>query len=364
MGIYNRDYMRDGNSGSRWSGVYRGGGASNWPPVVKWLLVANIVVFLFQIFVTRDISREEILQQWGGDLPTGENAENRDENISEILSLHPPRVSIVEEWFKLSSDKVLHGQVWRMFTSAFCHDRYSVWHILVNMLFLVWFGKTLERMYGSREFLLFYLVAAFVASAAFVALDLVTVGPLGTAIGASGAVMAVTMLYAIHFPRDKVYVFLIIPIEIRWLVLFYVIFDLHPVLLALAGDDFSDGVAHSAHLGGLLFGFLYWKCGWHVSDWWDAGAGLLAGGKQKGKGKGKSPRGGGSSGQARQRRKVIPMPGAGRAASASNGGLGDPKLAAEVDRILQKLSNHGNESLTEAERQTLVQASERLNGDG
>ena len=143
MGIYNRDYMRDGNSGSRWGGGYGGGGASGWPPVVKWLLIANILVFLLQIFITRDISREEILQQWGGDLPAGETI--TDENISEILSLHTPRVSIVEEWFKLSSEKVIHGQVWRMFTSAFCHDRYSVWHILVNMLFLVWFGKTLER---------------------------------------------------------------------------------------------------------------------------------------------------------------------------------------------------------------------------
>ncbi len=131
------------------------------------------------------------------------------------------------------------------------------------MLFFYWFGSTLEVMYGSREFLLFYLSAALTASLAFVGLDLIT-GGAAPMIGASGAVMGVTMLFAIHYPRHVIYVMLIIPIEVRWLVCLYVIFDLHPVLLALAGDRQFTGVAHAAHLGGLAFGFLYWKRGWRL----------------------------------------------------------------------------------------------------
>ena len=105
---------------------------------------------------------------------------------------------------------VYQGQVWRLLTHAFCHDRYGVFHILFNMLFLYWFGCTLESMYGSREFLLFYLAAAVFAGLAFVGLDLYT-GSRIPGIGASGAVMAVTMLYAMHFPRDTDFCFLAHP---------------------------------------------------------------------------------------------------------------------------------------------------------
>ncbi len=65
------------------------------------------------------------------------------------------------------------------------------------------------------------------------------------AIGASGAVMAVVMLYAMHFPREPIRI-IWFSVEMRWLVLFYLIWDLHPVLLALAGDRFHTGVASEA----------------------------------------------------------------------------------------------------------------------
>ena len=136
----------------------------------------------------------------------------------------------------LDTNKVIEqGQVWRLLTHAFCHDRHNILHIVFNMLFLFWFGRTLESMYGSREFLLFYLTAAICAALAYVALDLYTGSPI-PAVGASGAVMAVVMLYTMHFPTEEIYICFIIPIQMRWLMVIFVIWDLHPVLLALAGS--------------------------------------------------------------------------------------------------------------------------------
>jgi membrane associated rhomboid family serine protease len=310
MGIYNRDYMK----GDDRRPVSAGGPGSSgsWPPVCKWLIIANVAVFLLQM-------------------------------------VSPGYV--VEDWLALDSRNVLHGQIWRLVTSAFCHSREGIYHILFNMLFLWWFGKTLEQMYGSREFLLFYLAGALCASVAFIGLDLVT-GNLGSAIGASGAVMAVMMLYAAHFPRSKVYIWFVIPVEIRWIVAAYVIFDLYPVLLTLGGSGSGDNIAHSAHLGGLAFGFLYWKRGWNLGTHWDALRMKLSG-PSADRRREKPRKGSKGSG-----RKIIAMPGASSAIPSH--GESSAGIEGEVDRILQKIADQGASSLTTRERATLVEASERI----
>ncbi len=266
MGVASRDYMRDRPGGSG----FWGWGDFALAPVCKYLLIANVVVFLLQIFITRAPRREDLPPYFRDHVAhRGESEEPADPDAE--LPWDPSsmfRVSVVQQWFQLDTAKVLHGQVWRLVTCAFCHDRLGVWHLVFNMLFLYWFGHTLEAMYGSREFLLFYLTAAVVASLCFVGLDLVT-GESTPAIGASGAVMAVVMLYAIHYPRQRILIGFFIPVEIRWLVALYVIFDLHPVLLALAGTRMPTGVAHSAHLGGLAFGFIYWRQGLRLENYWD-----------------------------------------------------------------------------------------------
>src|SRR5205823_4230314 len=71
--------------------------------------------------------------------------------------------------------------------------------------------------------------------------------------------------YAWHFPRDTINLMWVIPVQIRVLVLLYVIWDLHSVLLQLGGDRAFSGVAHVAHLGGLAFGFLYAKFEWRLA---------------------------------------------------------------------------------------------------
>src|SRR5438046_4692463 len=142
------------------------------------------------------------------------------EEMNKNKNLIPPmRVSILQEWLELDTKKVVfHGQLWRLLTHAFCHDRYGVFHIVFNMLFLYIFGCTLESMYGSREFLLFYLVAAVVGGLAYFFLELYTSSSI-PGVGSSGAVMAVTMLYCWHFPRETIRVFWAVRVEIRWLIL-------------------------------------------------------------------------------------------------------------------------------------------------
>ncbi|MBX3450582.1 MAG: rhomboid family intramembrane serine protease [Planctomycetaceae bacterium] len=296
MGINSRDY------------VYRDSYEQPWGhdvPVCRGILIATVVVFLAQIFTPLP-----------GDWPQG------------------MRPSYVDEWLGLNSAGVLHGQVWRLVTYAFVHDRASVFHILFNMLGLWWFGPTLERMRGSREFLFFYLAAATFAGLGFFAWGL-ALGNLPNAVGASGAVFAVLMLYATYFPREKIGLFFgLIFLEIRWLIAIFVAISLFPMLLELAGDGKTSRVADSAHLAGLLFGYLYRRYDWRLDSltsnlrWPDWRKSLRRS-------------------QSRRQLKVFTED-----EDVSS-------LDEKVDAILAKLHNQGSDSLTDAERATLKRASER-----
>jgi membrane associated rhomboid family serine protease len=350
MGLDNRDYLRD--ESRRYSGGFSGGGggggggmSASPAPACQKLLIVTVVVFLGQIFLTGSPSLEEIqakkdrqiaklqrqYQQYGDD-NIAYQIQDLERTSVEQLARNQPKRSIVQDWLQLDTSKVLSGQIWRLLTCAFCHDRDDLTHILFNMLFLWWFGRTLESMYGSREFLWFYLTAALAASLAYVVLDLAT-GDWIPMIGASGAVMAVTMLFAVHFPRQIIYLFFVIPVEIRWIVVFYVVYDLHPVLLQLSGDPSASGVAHAAHLGGLAFGYFYAKNPFRLDPamdrlriWW------------------------------KSKRRGLRVVGTTVPAESRRSG----KLAEQMDAILKKIGEQGEESLTAAERKTLERASREL----
>jgi membrane associated rhomboid family serine protease len=336
MGIYNRDYYRD------WCAA--GQGAT---PVVKYLIVANVVVFLLQIFVVRENRMPQLDwlrdQQRAIDTQLDEDEEldpatrkalkKQQRELDRLLAdkeldALQPKTSVVQQWCQLDTSKTVYGgQVWRLITHAFCHDRYSVFHILINMLCLYWFGATLELMYGSREFLLFYLTAAVVAGLALVGLDLYT-GSSVPGIGASGAVMAVMMLYTMHFPRETICICWFFPVEMRWVMVFFVIWDLHPILLTLSGEPIFTGVAHAAHLGGLAFGFLYARYEWRLEVIGEHLPGLRWERRR------------------RPRLRVV------RPSTA-------PQMS-RVDQVLEKISVSGQDSLTEEERAVLQEASARL----
>jgi membrane associated rhomboid family serine protease len=285
MGIYNRDYFRNDNRP-----LGQGFLASGF----KWIIAANVAVYVLQL-VTADV-------------------------VTDYLDLKP--------------SAVLHGEVWRLVTYAFCHSRHDPLHILFNMLFLYWFGATLERMYGTREFVLFYFAGAFVSGVANFALSIV-LRDNSPAIGASGAVMAVLMLYAIHFPRDEMY-FLLFRLQVRFVVLIYVVYDLWPVLRAMGGDGRTDNVAHMAHLGGLAFGYAYHHFGMRLDRGWGSLKNLRA-----------------------PRIRLKRPPESIRIYEPHKEEDRNENLDVKVDAILAKIQAHGEASLTDQERETLKRASLR-----
>jgi membrane associated rhomboid family serine protease len=355
MGFEDRDYYRDGSYTGSFSGL-----GLDFTPVVKYLIIANVVVFLLQIFFVRKAPLEDLeanesdfgfVQAWsdsarnearkGRAAPREEEKADREareearrtRRAMERTMANPrdAQVSVVQEWCELDPEKtVKQGQVWRLLTCALCHDRYGIWHIVFNMILLYWFGTRLESMYGSREFLLFYLAAALSSSAAYVALAFWTESN-APAIGASGAVMGVMMLYTIYYPFETLCLFWCIPVPLWAMLSLYVIYDLHPVLLALAGDRVFTQVAHSGHLGGLAFGFLYWKLGLRLEAPFEHGS--------------------------QPRRLVVRERSCPRAEPTILAHPQRDSFNDHVDEVLRKISEQGKDSLTDQEREILIQAS-------
>lgn len=363
MGFENRDYARDGS--------YTGGGTFMADaPMCKRILIVTIVVFLGQMFITRPATMEDIQhrikhieQQYadneefvGGEIAYDENGVPYTVDAPafdpEMFLRAAPQVSTVQNWLELDTEKVIKGgQVWRLITTAFCHDRFGVWHILFNMLFLYWFGQFVESTYGSTEFLCFYLGAALVASLAYIGLELVT-GDRHPAIGASGAVMGVVCVFAIWNPNHTIRLYFLFPITIRVLLIIYVIYDLHPVLLALSGNAIYTGVAHAAHLGGLLFGYLYYANDWRFAPWVERSVGKVKGRRTRTRAKKAGLRlyAGGQSDP-------------GDVGDGPSKTKADLRFDEQLDDVLKKITEEGQESLTEREKKILIKGSKRYRKD-
>jgi membrane associated rhomboid family serine protease len=145
---------------------------------------------------------------------------------------------------------VLHGWLWQLFTYMFVHG--GLWHLFFNMFGLFIFGTQVERELGSREFLLYYLLTGFLSGlfsfVAYTAAGAMMV-PL---VGASGAIFAVLLAYAVLNPNADIYLFGILPIRAPILVVVYAVVELVDQFAGL-----ESSVAHLTHLAGFGFGWLY-----------------------------------------------------------------------------------------------------------
>lgn len=135
---------------------------------------------------------------------------------------------------------------WTVVTYMFLHA--GLWHLLFNMIALYFFGPRLEARLGGGRFLALYFASGIMAALA----SLLT--PTAAIVGASGAVFGVLLGFARFWPRDVIYIWGVIPVEARWLVVAMTVLSLWFGLTGTQG-----GVAHFAHLGGFLGGFLYLK---------------------------------------------------------------------------------------------------------
>jgi membrane associated rhomboid family serine protease len=157
--------------------------------------------------------------------------------------------------FLVSSAHVLDGRWWTLLTAAFSHI--ELWHIALNMFVLWSFGTVLERLWGTRLFVVFYLIAALVASLCHCFVSSVIMGDSTiAALGASGAVSGLLLAFALLFPTHRILVFGIIPVPALAGALAFVAIDLWGLFAQSRGGGI--GIGHGAHLGGALAGFLFW----------------------------------------------------------------------------------------------------------
>lgn len=202
----------------------------NLPVVTKNLLLANCIVWLL----------DSLFQRYG---------------------IH------LVEWFGLmnwSFSAFATGQgsfhLWQPFTYMFMHAGFD--HLFCNMFAVLMFGPILERTWGERKFLLYYLVcglgAALIQELVW---TLFMPGQLSVTIGASGAVFGILFAFGWLFPNEPLFLlFIPVPIRARIFVIVYAVIELFAGFAHIAGDN----VAHFAHLGGMLFG-------WLLIWWWQNG---------------------------------------------------------------------------------------------
>lgn len=138
---------------------------------------------------------------------------------------------------------------YQLVTHMFAHDPGNFFHILFNMYALWMFGAVLERVWGPKKFLIFYLVCGLAAGLA----QMFTMDPMGSAVGASGAIMGLLAAFAYLFPNTQFYILPFpFPIKAKYMVAIYAAIDLFGGLHPGAADN----IAHFAHLGGMLMGFI------------------------------------------------------------------------------------------------------------
>jgi len=235
MGLHDRHYARVGNGETspydRWEAVYV-------------LIAINVSVFvadmLMQIFGS---SRTD---------PFGRNAGN-----------------LISDFFMLHVDQVARNPLnaWQLLTAGFVHDPNSVLHVLGNMLVLWFFGPAVENRLGRREFTTLYLTLLVFGNLVFFlhywGMATFQNDPLAlraSCLGASGAVTGIVVFYCLCYPHNQILFYGIIPVPAWVLGLIYVGSDLLGYL------HNTGNTAYDVHLGGALLAALYFQFHWHLSS--------------------------------------------------------------------------------------------------
>lgn len=308
---------------------------NNIPTITKNLLIVNVVVFLATyLFRTMGV------------------------DLNNVLGLH----------FFLAPD----FHIYQLFTYMFAHGGFS--HIFFNMFALWMFGCIVERTWGAKKFLTYYIVCGvgaglfqelaqfaqfyFIASEHIPHFTLAQTMKVAnayaaflnpwTTVGASGAVYGILLAFGMLYPEERIFIFpLPVPIKAKWFVMGYAAIELF-----MAYSSTGDGVAHLAHLGGMVFGFFlirYWRR--HPDIRYSRRSGqqffdsMRASWERR---TGRKDRGGVFTNSANTRHESDWDYNARRKAEQE-----------QMDEILDKIRRNGYESLTREEKQQLFDASNR-----
>ena len=157
----------------------------------------------------------------------------------------------IDYYLALNTYNCLAGRMfWQPFTYMFVHGNFQ--HLFFNMLGLFIFGTSVERAIGSREFLLMYLTVGVLGGVTSLLVYFFTGMYLVYLLGASGAIYGMLFAYAVIFPKNRIFIWGIIPVPSPILVIAYAVIE---VLSQFTGT--RSGVAHMTHLAGFAFAFLY-----------------------------------------------------------------------------------------------------------
>lgn len=302
----------------------------NIPTITKNLLIINLLAFMAMLAGKATLRMD----------------------LNDVLGLH----------FFMASD----FHIFQLFTYMFMHANFQ--HILFNMFSLWMFGCVVERVWGPKKFLFYYIfcglgagvlqeVAQFVqfyliaseqipgftfADVAIVAANSNALLNLWTTVGASGAIYAILLAFGMIFPEERIFIFpLPFPIKGKWFVAICAAIEF---FTAMGGS--GDNVAHMAHLGGMLFGFLlirYWRK--HPTDGY---------GYANGRGFFDNLR---NQWEPRTHQKAAPKQPERETDWDYN--ARKQKEQEEIDRILDKIRKSGYDSLTKEEKQRLFDQSNR-----
>ncbi|HVG84750.1 MAG TPA: rhomboid family intramembrane serine protease [Vicinamibacterales bacterium] len=173
--------------------------------------------------------------------------------VAWVLNLIVPSMTL---YLGLSPQEVFTGfAFWQPFTYMFLHDTRGFSHILFNMLSLWMFGTELERRWGTRFFTKYYFVTGVGAALTTLLVALVSDSAYySLTVGASGAIYGLLIAWAMYFPHRTIYFYFLFPIPAR---VFVAIVGAIAFLSSLGGP--GGGIAHIAHLGGLVVGYIYLK---------------------------------------------------------------------------------------------------------
>jgi len=291
----NRDYMRaDGGGGPFWGRL----------PAYLWLMISLVAVFAFQ-----EINLAYFNSQFW-------------------------------RYLVLSEEGLKHGYVWQLLTFQFLHE--GLLHLLGNLVGLWFFGRSVEMTLGKSGFLKLYFLSGIAGGL----LEWILMGlfPLhfgGSVVGASAGIFGVIAASAMMDPEAVILLNFFIPIPAKYFLYIAAGISLFYTLVP------TGGIAHPAHLGGILFGVAYIK--WDMNSW---------GGNMNWKFFRRKP--------PRPKRGSAPVP-AGILAKIKRGSVSQSEtpeakefISSEVDPILDKISAHGIQSLTDRERKILQSARAKI----
>lgn len=274
---------------TRYDQPYSPGGFQVMPPAIKAIIITNVIVFLFQ-----NSAFGPTLATFGALWPVGSH-----------------------------NSAGYSFQIWQPITYLFLHGSFA--HIFFNMFALWMFGVEIENYWGTRNFVSFYFTCGI--GAALINL-LATYGSPYPTIGASGAIFGVLLAFGMMFPDRYIYLYFLLPVKTKYFVAGYALIEFISGLGNRTMGSGSD-IAHFAHLGGMLFGYIYIvirRNEWTIKRIF--------------------------------RNFSLPKKPKGPVLW-QGGGKDDDTSEAEIDRILDKISSRGYDSLTAEEKRKLLKAGKR-----